>query len=102
MVLPDAVSFIVSTGSIGPFSVWTCLLYSSGCWFGFVFFAREAKKTEEDKKRIPNGILRNSMVGDTRFELVTPAVSRQCSPPELTAHFSVVAGVHQRVDILSD
>ena len=55
-----------------------------------------------NKKRIPNGILRNSMVGDTRFELVTPAVSRQCSPPELTAHFSVVAGVHQRVDILSD
>ena len=76
MVLPDAVSFIVSTGSIGPFSVWTCLLYSAGCWFGFVFFAREAKKTEEDKKRIPNGILRNSMVGDTRFELVTPTVSR--------------------------
>ena len=54
------------------------------------------------KKRTPIGVLENTMVGDTRFELVTPAVSRQCSPPELTAHFSVVAGVHQRVDILSD
>ena len=43
------------------------------------------------KKRTPIGVLENTMVGDTRFELVTPAVSRQCSPPELTAHFSVVA-----------
>ena len=42
------------------------------------------------------------MVGDTRFELVTPAVSRQCSPPELTAHFSVVAGACQRVVMLTD
>lgn len=37
------------------------------------------------------------MVGDTRFELVTPAVSRQCSPPELTAHFSVDCNILENV-----